>query len=259
MKCPQDKAVAYTAVVVVCAIVVMIITTAVGATLAGAGMMGSNTVGGLFGGPDLASDSDSPLGRLTQLGEKLEESAEKLDAAEKSGDESAQISAALEGLGTLFGGGNRVEPVDIEQIRSFIPETFANLPRTSTSAEKTGLAGLMVSTAEASYGDGAQKQVRLEIVDTGGMSGLVGLASWMGVESQREDDQGSERTQKVGDRFVHEKVSKVGGENEFAIVVAERFMVTARGAGVSLDELKSAVSGVDLGRLESMRGAGVQQ
>ena len=262
MKCPQDKAVSYTAVVVVCAVVVMIVTAAIGGMVAGAGMAGSGAFGSLTGGAGNPSgvefDSDSPLGRLAQLGEKLDESNQKIEAAEKSGDESAQVAAALEGLGTLLGGGRRVEPVEIEQLKSFVPETFAGLPRTRNSAEKTGLAGVMVSTAEASYGDGADKEVTMEVVDTGGASGLIGLASWMGVQGEREDDEGSERTQKVGNRLVHEKISKTGGENEFAIVLGERFMVTARGRGVSLNELKSAVSSIDLGRLESMKDEGVQ-
>src|SRR6185436_9361167 len=40
MKCPEDKAVGYTAVSVVCAIVLSIVFTAIGGTIAGAGMIG---------------------------------------------------------------------------------------------------------------------------------------------------------------------------------------------------------------------------
>jgi hypothetical protein len=62
----------------------------------------------------------------------------------------------------------------------------------------------------------------------------------------------------VNGRLIHEKVSKTGGRNEFAVVLGDRFVVNASG-NVSLDELKSAVSSIDLGKLEAMKAAGVQK
>jgi hypothetical protein len=228
----------------------------------GAGVMSTGMLGGLMGGggaADVQFDEDSPLGGLQELGERLEESARNMEAAEKSGDSQAQVAAAMESLGTLLGGGNRVEAIDIEQLKTFVPDTFAGLPKTSNSAERTGIAGLMVSKAEATYGDGAQTQVALEVMDSGGASGLMGLASWVNVEGEREDDSGSERTQKVDGRLIHEKASKVGGDNEFAVVIGERFLVSAKSRAVDLNALKAAVSDLDLARLESMKGIGVQQ
>ena len=125
-------------------------------------------------------DPNSPLGKLESFGKAMEDSAKKMEAAQKSGDANAQASAALEGLGTLFGGGKRVDPIGIDQLKTFVPEAFGGMPKTSNSAEKTGLPGLMVSTAEAHYGDG-QKTIELEVVDTGGVSGLVGVAAWAGI------------------------------------------------------------------------------
>ena len=58
---------------------------------------------------------------------------------------------------------------------------------------------------------------------------------------------------------MHEKLSKSGGTNEFAIVIADRFVVTAKGNGVPLDALKSAVSGLDIGKLEGLKAVGVKQ
>jgi hypothetical protein len=54
-------------------------------------------------------------------------------------------------------------------------------------------------------------------------------------------------------------MSKSGGTNEFGVVLGDRFMVSAKGNGVDFDQLKSAVSGLDLGRLESMKDAGAQK
>src|SRR5262249_43138065 len=153
-------------------------------------------------------------------------------------------------------GGRRVEPVEIDTLKPFVPDTFAGLPKTSSNAEKNGLAGLMVSKAEAHYGDNAGKSATLEVSDTGGVSGLVGLAGWMSIQGEKEDDNGSERTRKVNGRLTHEKVSKVGGTNEFAIVIGERFVVNASGRGVDLPTLKTAVASLDLEKLESMKDVG---
>jgi hypothetical protein len=188
----------------------------------------------------------------------MEESTKKMEAAQKSGDANAQAAAAFEGLGTLLGGGKRVDPVSIDQLKPFIPDTFAGLAKKSSNAEKSGMAGIMVSKAEARYENGSGKNVKLEVTDTGGVSGMLGLASWMGVEGEKQSDSGSERTQKVNGRLVHEKISNTGGDNEFGVVLGDRFVVSASG-NVGLDELKSAVSSIDLAKLEGMKVAGVQK
>jgi hypothetical protein len=270
MKCPEDKALGYTVVVVICAIVV---TVCLGLVAGVVGLTNAATFGGLSGGlsggvsgldgvprgsrSEVQFDKNSALGKLQDLGKQMEESNRKMQAAQKSGDQGAAAAAAVEGLGTLLGGGHHVDPIGIDQLKPFVPESFAGLPRTSGSAEKTGLAGLMVSKAQASYSDGAQKHVTLEVSDTGGASGLLGLAGWVGVQEQKEDDNGSERTQKVNGRLIHEKVSKRDGSNEFGVVLGDRFVVSATGRGVDLAELKAAVGSLELGKLESLKDVGV--
>ncbi len=264
MKCPPDKTVGYTVVVVLCAIVVTVVLTGISAMFAGAGLLGARALGaGALGTTPRSSevqyDKNSAMGKLQALGNKIDESTKKMEAAQKSGDEKAQAAAALEGLGAILGGGNRVDPIAIDQIKAFVPANFAGLTKTSSSAEKTGMAGIMVSKAEATYGDGAGKRVTLEISDTGGVSGLMAFAGWTGMEGEKEDENGSEKTAKVDGRLVHERTSKNGGTNEFGIVVGDRFVIGTTGRGVSTDDLKAAVSGLDLSKLESMKDVGVKK
>jgi len=253
MRCPDDKAAGYTAVVVICTIVVGVVMSAVVGTVTGVGMMGANVLRGGAAGNATAVDPGSPLGRLEQMGRAMEESARKAEAAAGRGDSAAAVSAAVEGLGTLLGGGTRVEPVDIAQLRPFVPETFAGLARRSSEAERTSF-GLTVSRAEGQYGDGGEQDVTLEIIDTGGLGGLMGLAGWMNVQSERESDDGYERTRKEDGRMIHEKSSKSGG-NEFSVVVADRFLVNTRGRGVDVNTLRSGVAALNLGALEAMTDA----
>ncbi len=118
-----------------------------------------------------------------------------------------------------------------------------------------GSAGIMATKAEVVYGDGS-REIQLELTDTGGLSGIMGLAGWMGAEGDKEDDTMSERTRTIDGRLTHEKVSKIGGPNEFGLVVGDRFAVHATSRGFDLDGLKAAVASLDLGGLESMKDSG---
>ena len=87
----------------------------------------------------------------------------------------------------------------------------------------------------------------------------MGLAGWMNVQGEKETGGRIERTRREGNRMVHEEISKRGGDNEFTVVLADRFVVSARGQGVPIDALRSAVGSLDLGKLESMKDAGAKK
>lgn len=260
MKSPDDKAVGYTAVVVIVAIVVFVVIGAVvgAVTAIGGGAAGALSTGSTSASSTVAFDKDSTAGKLDDFAKKMEEANQKMEAAQKSGNQEEAAKAAMAALGTALSGGKSVDPVAIEQLKPFVPETLAGLPKKSSNAEKTGALGIMVSKAEASYGDATGKQAMLEVSDTGGASGLMSLASWMNVQGEKEDASGSERTQKVNGRIVHERASKTGGENEYTVVLGDRFVVSAKGT-VDLASLKSAVSALDLAKLEAMKDVGVQK
>jgi hypothetical protein len=281
MKCPKEKAIPYTALVVISAIVISVVAAGVSAMFVGAGMMSAGMLGSQIGSgfassalggsavgdtagrssasQDVKYDKNSALGKLQALGDKLDESNKKMEAAAKRGDEKGEAAAAMEGLGALFGGGKRVEPISLDQLKPFVPGTFAGLSKTSSNAERNGIAGLMVANASATYSDGAQKTVTLEITDTGGVSGLVGVAAWANMQGETDNDDRSERTTKADGRLVHEVRAKRGGTNEFSIVLGDRFVVEAKSHSVDLDGLKAAVAGLDLAKLESMKNVGVEK
>ena len=70
----------------------------------------------------------------------------------------------------------------------------------------------MTAKAEGVYGD-RRKRVKLEVVDTGGAAGLMGLAAWAATRrtGERETDDRIERMRQEGNRIVHEEVAKRGG------------------------------------------------
>ncbi len=260
MKSPEDKAVGYTAVVVICGIVLAIVIGVLTTCISGAGMLASGALGGInsrSSGSNIVVDKDSPLGKLQDFGKSMEAAGKKMETAEKSGDQAAQMAAATGALGALLGGGKNVEAIGVDQLKTFIPDTLAGLAKKSSKAEKNGMAGLMVSKAEATYGDDSGKSIELELSDTGGASGLMGLAASMNVQGEKEDEYGSEKTSKVNGRMITEKVSKNGGSNEYSVVVGGRFVVSAKGRGLSVGDVRNAVTTMDLAKLEGMKDAGV--
>ena len=263
MKNPKEKSAGYTIVIVICAIVLGVVIATVGAAVGGAGMLAT---GGLAGLPHAGSaaapgqvqfDKDSPLGRLQAMGEAMKESNKKMEEAQKSGDRQRPGAGGHAGVGNAVRRRRARRSNRHRRALSRSSPTFAGLDKTGGSAEKNGMAGLAVSKAEGIYSDHAKKHVTLEITDTGGASGLMGLAGWMNMQGEREDDNGFEKTDKVDGRLTHEKGSKrPGGSNEFTVVLGDRFIVAARGS-VELPELKAAVAGLDLGKLEAMKSVGV--
>src|SRR5689334_15582001 len=254
MKNPEDKSIGYTVVVVIVAIVVGFVIAAVAGAITGAAGLGAAALRGA-GSPRVTYDRDSNMGKLNEFGKKMEEAGKRMEAAQKSGDQKAQMEAAMGALGTALSGGKGVEPVQLDALKPFLPEKAAGLPRTSQSSDRSGVAGLMVAKVHADYGDQSGKSVSLEVVDTGGVSGLTGLAGWamLGASSEKENDSQIERTRKDGNRMVHEQISKKGGTNEYTVVLADRFVVSGRGQGVDFDAVKGAVNSLDLGKIESIK------
>jgi len=109
---------------------------------------------------------------------------------------------------------------------------------------------------EGSYGGPREQDVDLEITDTAARRTLVGLASW--VQGEKEETQRSERTTKEM-ALVHERMSKVGGTNEFSIVLGDRFVVKADRPTASTSTAEERRGQPGLAKLEGMKDVGVQK
>ena len=250
MQSPQEKAGGYTAVVVIVAIIAGMVIGMVGGLITAPAMMGM----GAATSRGMTYDRDSPMGKLDDFGKKMEEAGKRMEEAQKSGDAKKQMEAAMGALGTALSGGKGVEPVQVDALKPFVPEKFAGLNRSAVRADRSGVAGLMAAKVEGKYGEEGGKRVELEVVDTGGAAGLTGLAAWAMVgASESENDQRIERMRREGNRMVREEVSKRGGTNTYTVILADRFVVSAEGKGVDLDTLKSAVNGLDLGKIETLK------
>jgi hypothetical protein len=242
MKCPPENAVGYTAISVICAIVLGWIVAVVGAGI------GANTAMG-----------DTTFDQNTWLG-KMEAANKQLETAQRSGDAEAMGNAMREMLSVTLGGGDKVEEaLAPEVLKPFLPETLAGLKRTDFSTERNGAMGVQVSEAQATYSDGASRTLRLNISDMGGMKGLAKLADWARVVSEKETDHSYEKTYKRDGRLVHEQWDSQSKKGEFCVIFADRFSVKVSGKAGSIDELKAAVTGINLAGLEALKNQNVKK
>jgi hypothetical protein len=149
-------------------------------------------------------------------------------------------------------GGEQVEVVPFRELQELLPEKLAGFERISKEGETTGAMGMNVSRAEAKYKDG-DDEVKIEVVDTGGLGmAMMGMAAWSGITIDKEDENGYERTSKLGGYKCYEKFRKNGRTSELAIIVEGRFLVTASKRDANekdMDRMKKVVKDMDLSKL----------
>lgn len=248
MQAPREKALPYTAVVVVCAVVLSLI---IGAIMAATGGGPGAAVGSMSpaatGRPD-----DERLAKMKEFGEKMEAAGRKLEEAQKSGDPQAQAKAAGEALGALAGATGGRPPVDHRELKALLPESLDGLPRTQAESQTAGLGGASMARAEARYGEG-ERSLQLSITDSGGAKALMAMAGFALMESEKESADGYEKSGKADGRVYRERLSKSAREASYALIVGDRFMVEAEGHGLDMAAVKQALAKVDLARLEGMK------
>jgi len=256
MRSPSDKAASYTVVIIIIAIVLGFVIGMITAAITGTGAWMSGAFNNSTSQEsDVQFDKDSSLGKLEQWSKNVEKAGKQMEAAEKAGDQNAQADAFKNMMGAALGGG-AVESLAPDRLKPFLPETLMGLPRGNLSAERSSAMGVQTSEASAAYTREDGHSITLQITDTGSAKGLLGLASWAGVEGERQTDNGYEKTYREDGRLIHEE--RNGSHGEYTVVLGDRFTVHVNGDDASIDDLKAALSDVDLSALEALKNEGVK-
>jgi len=264
MKSPPDKAAGYTAVTIILAIILgWIVSIVVGGIVGTGALMSGAALGthgfGSLGGGEVTVDKDSALGKLDAWSKKMEAAGKQMEAAQKSGDAKAQNEALGKVIGTAVSGGDEVEALAPDMLKPFVPETLAGLKRTDFSAERNGAMGMQVSEAHATYSDGANRSLKLEVTDTGSAKGFLALAGFAAVQADKETDHGYEKTYKQNGNLVHEQWDSQTKYGEYGVILGDRFAVKLSGNADSIDQLKAAIGSINLAGLEALKDVGVKK
>jgi len=257
MRCPPDRAGGYTAVVVIIAFVFSLIVGGIITSIATHAGYAGHRLGSVElddgHGGRVTVDPNSALGKLQAMGEQAEKASKDLDAAQKSGDATAQQAA----MAKMMGPDGNVQSLPANVIEAFLPDTLEGMKRANLSAERTGAMGVQVTSGRAIYTDGNGHDIQLEVTDTGTMRGMMALAGTFSAESEQQTEHGYQKTYTSNDRMVHEAWDTASKNGEYGVVVGKRFAVKASGTADSIDQLRQMVAAVDLDKLESMKNEGV--
>lgn len=162
--------------------------------------------------------------------EKLRAATESLDAAAKS----------MKGKKTL----------SADALEAFLPAQVAGLQRVDVARELPEGDDLSGPTVRADFGKD-DKTLSLSITDLGAAGALAALAGAFDVESGGERDGRVEKVTKVDGRMTAESWEPAARRGEYSVMVADRFMIHAKGAGLSMDEIRKAAASLGYARLEA--------
>jgi len=259
MKCPQEKAAGYTAVIIIVVLVLSFLIFAVVGAVTGGGMFMRG--GSMFSSSRDTStttfDEDSTVGKLEQYAKQVEEAGKKMEAAQKSGDQEAQAEAMKNMMGAALGGGGKVEALAPDRLKPFLPESLGGLTRSTFSTQRNSAMGMQMTEARATYMADDGRQWDLQVTDTGTAKGLLALAGWANIEGENETATGYDKTYHEDGRLIHEQWDRSSSRGEYAVVLGDRFTVKIEGQAESIDDLKAALTDLDLAALEAMKGEGV--
>ncbi|MVM37607.1 transposase [Spirosoma sp. HMF3257] len=147
-----------------------------------------------------------------------------------------------------------VATVDFRSLKELLPADADGLARKEATGEKNGAAGFTISTATGKYSnDDGSETIELSLIDGGGSAMMMGLAAWSMIEVDKETENGYEKTTTMNGNKAYEKYDNANKDGEIAVLVNKRFIVSAKGRGVSMDKIKAALEDIDLDKLADLK------
>ncbi|KGI76669.1 Yip1 family protein [Oleiagrimonas soli] len=226
MQCPREKSLGYTALSVVIAFVLSWILGVLLAALTGAGAM------------------------MHHLHQRADRDARTEAAATASANDRSS------GMTDDTTRAEHIQSLAPDRMRTMLPESLDDLKRSNARASRQDVMNMQISQAEATYSGDDDQRVDLTLTDTGGARSLLALSGMITRDMETVTDDGFEKVRHDGDRIVHERWNDKTHRGEYAVLIAGRYAVRARGHVKNFDVLKDAVDAVDLDALEKLRDSG---
>lgn len=155
------------------------------------------------------------------------------------------------GTPPVTGGDPDSGAVPAPALKASLPEKLGTFTRTEIQMQGGRVKGMVTSNARGEYKSGNQ-QMRIELIDLGNMSKLMAQAG-AAVQGEREDSATKERTWQESGRTLHENYRKDGSLAQYTTTLRNGVVVEVTGHNMSLDEVKSASSQLDLTTIEAMK------
>ncbi len=262
MKCPPEKAVAYTAVVMVCGVVAgLVIGIATALLTPNRGPLSSMGSASSSGGGDVTikipgTDISINSSQMEQANRTIEEASKKVEAATARGDTQAAAEATTAMLGAVLGAAAGQKGVGTgiaisnDQLKTFAPETLGGMARTSIEAESQSAMGMTQNTVKASYALG-EKSIDVEISDYGDL-GRLAAGAWSQRTLDRDTAEEVERIYRKGARAYNENWRKDGSYSSLEAMLDNGVQVSLTGNGVDIKTLYSTLEAMGATQLAAI-------
>ncbi len=243
MKVSADKAVPYTAIVVVVCLVLYI--------LAGLITMPIRAIGGIgmassmFGHHALVDNNGKLSGSFTVHGKDGSATVDLGQLQAAANQMAAQASAMQNSTAAP------VKVADAGALQALMPQSYMGAALSDTSTESGGAAGIQASTATGHYtiGDGS---ITLKISDMGTMAGVGAMMNAAGINASSSSGASYSKMTTEGNRITSENYDGDSKSGEYSVVLNGRITVEGDGNGVDINAIKGLVNSVDLNKAMSL-------
>lgn len=257
MKAPPEKAMGYTAVLIVCGIVASIIVGAVSAMFtSGPGMMlGRGTTESdvtiQVPGTEITLDTS----KLEAASKKVQEAAAQMEAAQAKGDTAAAGQAMSTMMGAALGGMEGGKPFAPDVLQGFVPARLEGMERTAIEARADSAMGMNFSSVTAEFRtDTGRVEVRVQ--DIGAVPALaLAMGGWSRSTVNRETQDEVEKVYQRDGVSVKEAFRKDGSQAEMSMLLGNGLMLDVSGDSVNMDTVRSAMAALDTKGLAALQRA----
>lgn len=153
-------------------------------------------------------------------------------------------------LDALSSGDGKLPVIATVDLAQLMPINLPGFARTETSTSQSS-AGLDLASASAVYANG-DSVITLSVSDMGVAGALAALPGAIGYNRSEQTGSTYSKLATVDGRMTMEDFDPAAKIGSYSTLIADRVMVKAEGNGVGIEQLKAAVSAVDLAGIEAL-------
>lgn len=256
MKAPEEKALGYTAVLIVCGIVASMIVGAVSALftsgpgmMMGGGMSSSDNVSIKVPGSEISIDT----AKLEAMGKQVEAASKKMEEAQAKGDSAAAGKAMSEMMGAAMGAGQGGKPFAPEALQGFLPAKLGAMERTAIEARSDNAMGMVFSSVTSEFRND-KGRVEVKVQDLGAMPALaMAMGAWAQSTVNRETQSEVEKVYQRDGASIKEEFRKDGSRAEMSMMLGNGVMIEVTGDSVDMDGVRAAMAALDVKGLAGLK------
>jgi len=245
MKCPEDKAIGYTAVVIVIGIVTSVVMGLVAGavTTFGAGVSGGFAHSSPYDNQATAK-TEAIASVMAAIAKQAAATAPKTAAPPQTAQQTAPqpTSPAKEAAPE-----KAVAPYTQEELKALLPDSIGGLKRVSVNGTQVGTEGTMVN---AEYGEGAQR-LTITFNDIPG-SQLAQAMTQLNMTHEEETATEINKLYHEGPRTITEIHKKNDSESSYNVVLANSLSVNIVGTMMDAATLKGMMAAIPLDKAERL-------